>query len=416
MIWQLKKFDKILSVLLVWTWSIFGWFINYLYHPVMLKFLTIQQFAEFESLVSMFNVLWVFTTGFGLFIVNEVLKYNTDLGRVKAIFYFWNILLFGLWVFLYIIFVLCSNVLADYLKFDSTYPILFVWISIIFTFLYTVPESTLRWLKKFSFVSFMFLLWPILKLAWWVLFVYFGMALYWAIWWFIFSLIFTFLVGFIYLIYVFKWHDWSIDMSSVIIDFKKSWIRIVNFLVIALLLSFFINIDIILAKNIFDVSFVWVYAWLSVVAKILVFCMLAVEVVYYSYILDSKWVDLRKNLIHSYIIISMMWVLSLIVSYFIWAYILDMMKEWLGEYLHLFMLLLVYNWIFWYLNLYSKLMLWWWKGAINILLFIGLILIVVCVYSLDLWNIEKFIYSFISVAFLLKLIIIWRLVLSVRVQ
>lgn len=37
--------------------TVIGGVINYLYHPLMIQYLSIDEFAEFESLVGVFNIL-----------------------------------------------------------------------------------------------------------------------------------------------------------------------------------------------------------------------------------------------------------------------------------------------------------------------------------------------------------------------
>lgn len=44
-------------VALIGLSTIVGGVINYLYHPLMIRYLSIGEFAEFESLVGIFNIL-----------------------------------------------------------------------------------------------------------------------------------------------------------------------------------------------------------------------------------------------------------------------------------------------------------------------------------------------------------------------
>jgi len=47
------------NILLLGISTILSGAVNYAYHPIMLQFLDMNTFAEFESLISVFNILGV---------------------------------------------------------------------------------------------------------------------------------------------------------------------------------------------------------------------------------------------------------------------------------------------------------------------------------------------------------------------
>jgi O-antigen/teichoic acid export membrane protein len=51
----------------------------------MVRFLDIKTFGEFESMVSIFNILGVLTAGFALFLTKEISEKKSDLGYVSAL-------------------------------------------------------------------------------------------------------------------------------------------------------------------------------------------------------------------------------------------------------------------------------------------------------------------------------------------
>ena len=58
--------------------------LSYLYHPVMIRYLSIEEFGTFESILSVVNLIWVFITALGLFYLKEVSKIIDDLEYAKA--------------------------------------------------------------------------------------------------------------------------------------------------------------------------------------------------------------------------------------------------------------------------------------------------------------------------------------------
>ena len=74
------------SILLIGISTVITGVINYLYHPIMLHFLPIATFAEFESLIGIFNVLGVITGSFSLFLVKEIVKNRDRDSAAKLVF------------------------------------------------------------------------------------------------------------------------------------------------------------------------------------------------------------------------------------------------------------------------------------------------------------------------------------------
>jgi len=93
--------NNYINILLISGSWIIGWLINYIYHPIMLKYLTIEQFWEFGSLVWMFNILGILTTGFVLFLNREISKNINNKEKIKFIFYESIKLFFILWIVIY---------------------------------------------------------------------------------------------------------------------------------------------------------------------------------------------------------------------------------------------------------------------------------------------------------------------------
>lgn len=169
------------SVLLLALASVVTGSVNYFYHPLMIRFLTTGEFAEFESLVGTLNILGVLTSGIGLFLVKEIAKNSKDLDAVKSVFRYSHKILFATGCLAYLVFAACSPAIARFLKFDSVLPVLFVGTAILVSFQGTVVSAVLQGLGKFKFIAASTVASSVLRLLFGFSFVYFGYGLMGAV-------------------------------------------------------------------------------------------------------------------------------------------------------------------------------------------------------------------------------------------
>ncbi|MDD2487621.1 MAG: oligosaccharide flippase family protein [Candidatus Gracilibacteria bacterium] len=383
-------------VVLLGLSTIIGGVISYFYHPLMIRYLSINEFAEFESLVGMFNILGVLTSGIGLFLVKEISKNSKSLEKVKSIFLLSNKFLSIAGILIYLIFCLFSPLIRDFLKFDSTLPIILTGIIIIFSFQGTVVGATLQGLKRFKFISAMGIIGQAIKLGFGLLFVILGFKLYGAIGGFLASGLVGFLINFFYVYRLLKDEKHDEDMEGIKKDFKKEFTHVFNFFLLVFLLSIFMNIDLIFAKSFFDGNTAGIYAGLSIIAKFLIFLGGAVETVYYPQIMEYKKEDSPKHFfVNSFLMLLILLASALIFSYFFAPFILDLMKEGFGAYLKLFLMIMTYCGIYNFINLYSKILIGWKNYLVNYLLSAVLVLMIGSLFIFTNGNINTFISIFI---------------------
>ena len=392
--------NNYINILLISGSWIIGWLINYIYHPIMLKYLTIEQFWEFGSLVWMFNILGILTTGFVLFLNREISKNINNKEKIKFIFYESIKLFFILWVIIYWIYLLFSPFIANFLNINEIWLIYIVGFTIILAFLGISENAILRWLKKFEYISILSIIGPIIKLGLWFLLVYLWYKVYWAIIWFILAWFFWFFISFIYLSLELKNVKKVWKIRDLLTDFNNNKKDIFNFFIWSLFFAIFMNIDVILAKNIFDPKTAWIYAWISVLWKFLIFLLLSIETVYYSQIMEYKKEKLPSYLIKNPIFLLIITsILAILFNYFFGSFILWILKKDLKDYVNIYLLTLVYYSLIAFISFFSKILVWWWKNFINYIMWFLILLLLVIVYNF--WNsLENFVYSFIFVWFL----------------
>ncbi len=393
----MAKKNYINVLLISWSWII-GWLINYVYHPIMLQYLTIEQFWEFWSLVWIFNLLWVLIVWLGLFLNKEISANLENKEKIKYIFLESFKLLWLIGLILYIIFIFCSPLIWDFLKIDDYKIIILVGLIIVLSFMWASEWATLKWLKIFGLIWFNSISWPLIKLLVWFILIYHWFSLYWAIIWFITSSIITFFISLLYILFYFRKVNKVWTTKELIKDFYKNKRQILNFFLVSSFFAVLMNIDVIIVKNIFDDKTAWIYAWIAVISKFLIFLILSIETVYYWQIMEySKKkvpIHLIKNPLILMILVS---ILAIFVNYFVWWFVLKIVKEELSDYTYIYLLSLIYYSLLAFISFFVKILVWWWKYYINNILWLLTMWLFVVIYTI--WNssLESFIYSFISV-------------------
>lgn len=130
--------NNLFSVLFLSSASIIGGALNYAYHPLMVQYLSTGDFAEFESLVGILNILGVLMSGASLFLMREVSRSSKDLGIVKSLFWYASLFLGIVGILMYAFLALSSSFTAGFLKLESVTPVLLVSLTVVFSFPGTV--------------------------------------------------------------------------------------------------------------------------------------------------------------------------------------------------------------------------------------------------------------------------------------
>ncbi len=391
--------NNYINVLLIsWSWLL-AWLLNYIYHPIMLQFLSIEAFWEFASLLGIFNILWVLIGWVVLFLNKEYSKNISDISKQNFIFKNSLKLFFFLGIFVFFIYSLLSFLIQDFLGIDSIWLVILTGITIIFWFVSSSIDSLLRSLKRFHIIALMQIIWPIIKLTFWVWLVWLWWEIYGALWWIIISWFVWFIISFGYITHYFKWIKSENNISELLKEFRKNKKSILNYLLVSLFFALFMNIDVILAKNIFSAEEAWIYAGISVLWKFLIFMFLSIETVYYGQIMEYKKENLPFHLIKNPLILIIIWsIWAIWINYFLGSFILNMLKAELTAYTHVYLLILAFYSLLAFISFFAKILIGWWKYWVNYLFWILSILLISFAYLFWQSSLENFVYSFISAA------------------
>lgn len=379
------KKNNYFYIFIVWISWILWWLINYIYYPLMLKFLTLEEFWIFSSLLWIFNILLVLIVWIELFLNKKFSENLENKEKIKSIFYDSLKIFWFIWILSFLIFCLFTPIISNILKIEDIILIIFTWLIIIFSYFSIILNSFLRSFKLFEIISIFSIIWPILKLFFWILFLFLWFKIYWAIWWFLVVFFLNIFIFFYFSYKNLKNISYKSNIKLLLKDFYENKLEIINFFLVSLFFAIFMNIDIILVRNIFSENEAWIYAWISVLWKFLIFIVLSIETVYFWQIMEYKKENLPFHLIKNPLILMTFTIFSaLLFNYFFGKFVLNLLKTELSSFENIYLLVLVYYWFLALISFFIKIMIWWKFYKINIILFIFTIILIFSLYNF--WN------------------------------
>jgi len=187
-----------ISVFFVSWATLISWFLSYLYHPLMIRYLTIEEFWKFESLLSLLNIFLVMIIALGLFYTKEVSKNIENLEFSKSFRRSSIQLITYLSLWLCWVLIIMSPLLSLYLKIPFYY-FLPLGLTIIYSFYAVINNAYFQWLRKFEYIAAIISFSSVLKLCIWFIWVFLWFHIFWALAWVILSQIAMFYIWNFYL-------------------------------------------------------------------------------------------------------------------------------------------------------------------------------------------------------------------------
>lgn len=127
--------------------------INYLYHPLMIRFLSESEFSLFEALLSIINIAGVVASGFTLYLVQQFALHESHNGHKNTILRK-SISRLGRGGLVYAALILAlSPFLQSYLHLPNIIPIWLIAASFLFMGVATVYSSFLQAEQQFEFIA-----------------------------------------------------------------------------------------------------------------------------------------------------------------------------------------------------------------------------------------------------------------------
>lgn len=392
------KKNNYFNIFVVSGGMILGGVFNYLYHPVMLQFMTLEEFWIFGSLIGVLNLMGVIASGIILFLNKEFSENIHNKAKVKFIFLTMMKYFLIIWLTGSIVFSLMSPMIARYLQIENILYVILVGFTITLSLLAALIMAYIRWEKRFEYIGLYSMLLPFLKLIIWVILVFLGFEIYGALWGVVLSGVLGIIISLFYIQKSFKGIIPEWNTKELLGDFKKHKQNIIHFFLVSFFFALFMNIDVILAKSIFDETLAWAYAGISVLWKFLIFLMLSTETVYYGQIMEHKRETLPKHLIiNPIVILSLISIWAISINIFIGEFMLWILKSELKEYYVIYILSLIYYSLLAYMSLFSKVLVWWKNYHWNIILWVWSIALILTSSLYWYQSLEYFILCFISI-------------------
>ncbi|ATU04993.1 hypothetical protein BKN14_00875 [Candidatus Gracilibacteria bacterium HOT-871] len=375
--------------------GIIGGLINYIYHPIILRFMSIEEFGIFSSLISIFNILSVVTIGFDLFLNKEFSRNLDDEKKVKSVFVD-STKIFGIiGITLFALFTVFSPFITDFLGIESNFLVIVSGLILIFSFCGISASAFLKSSKSFEILSFNDVLAPLARLVFGVFFVFFGLGILGAVLGFIASYIISLLFILYFSFGKLKNIDYKSNTKKLFKDFIGSKTELFNFFFVSLIFSIFMNVDMLIARNIFSSGDAGIYGGITVLGKFLIFLLLAIETIYYGQIMKFKKSEIPKNLlITPILVIAGLIVFSLIFNYFFGEFLLGILKPEFKNYLDIFLLNLTYYGFLAFISFFMKVSIGLNFYKINIISSILLIFLFVFIYKFSNHSLYEFSLSF----------------------
>ena len=381
----MNKNKNLLSVLILTTSTFFVGVLSYAYHPIMIRYLDLKQFAEFESLIWIINLLTVIVTAISLFLVKELSKKSNE-KKIKVMLNIALKKLWFLWLSLYILYILFSPLLAKFLHIENIWVVILTWSVIFISFISLYQNSFLQATKEFKILAGINILNPIFRIIFWIILIYLWFNVFWAIWWFIIAFTLLFIIRFFIVKnkskkYISKDIDEKKLEQEIITDFKSQKKQIFQFFLSSIILAILMNIDIIFAKHLFEPETAWTYAGISIIAKFLVFVGMSIETVYYPVLVSEKKNINKKKIFLLSGLYFIMTIWALWFFYLFWEKILYVFKPWFEQYLDLLYLIIIYCWALSLLNFIVKILIAFNKYILNYILILLLFICIICLYK-----------------------------------
>ncbi len=397
---------QLFNITLIAGSTVLAGMINYFYHPIMLRYLSIEEFAEIESLLSLLNLIWVIFTAIALFLVKEMVKNENKINSISD-FSFKYLSLF--WLGAYVVFLFFTPFISKFLKIDSFYLFAILWLTLFISFAWLYQWAFLQAIWKFKFLSLSNILNAFFRLLFSVGLVVIWLWLFWAVWWLIIGQILMFAISYIFILDERKkYPNEKIKERDLKEDFLKQKKQILHYFLWAIIVAFLMNADILFAKNIFNNTNAWIYAWLSVIWKLVLFVVFSIETVYYPILTKEKFIDklkiLKLSTLYIFVIFS-----SLAFFYLFWEKVLYIFKPWFEKYLNLVYIILIYCWMVWFISLIIKILTAFKKYLVNYLLLFYLLIFILSMYTSHNKNIYDFSYLFLLNICISLIISLWAL-------
>ncbi len=276
---SLSKDEFIKNNIVFFAGSMIVAVLNYLYHPILGRMLSVEDFGEVQSLISLSMQLGVFGGVFSMIAINVVANYEDReerdlvISTLKKIFLYINGTMF-------VVIVLMSTMLEDFFQFSSPYPFISLGILLLTGVSIIFRKAFLQGISDFKATSWVSIIQAAGKLLFAVIFVYFGFRSLGAI----SGLVVAQGLAMAYVYYKTKKRlNLSIFVKNRVKDLiKKEYKYALLILLATSAVTFLYTADVLMVKHWFSPEEAGLYSGIATIARIIIFASGSVSAVLVS--------------------------------------------------------------------------------------------------------------------------------------
>jgi O-antigen/teichoic acid export membrane protein len=302
MIKKLRNNKFAWNSLVLFTGTMIANVLNYIFHLVVGRMVSIEMYGEIESLISLSHIISVPALTLAIIATKYSAENKADNNPAgsRSIFRFMNkkVFVYGAPLFLIALFI--TPLVKEFLKIDNGLAIFFVWITMFIAFFSSVNSGILTGWQKFKDISIVGILGTLIKLISAVVFIKIGFALSGVIGAFLLAAIATY-VGFLFVLkFIFVGEKEKNNKKQKPVDFSSMKRYVLPAAIGTLAITLLGNIDMVLAKHQLDPTMSGQYGALNIMSKAIFFATGVIATVLFSmsaeenYSKGDSWGSLKK--------------------------------------------------------------------------------------------------------------------------
>lgn len=284
MIKRIKNNAFAMNSLILFSGTMFGNVLNYLFHLFIGRMVSVEIYGEIESLVSLINIISVPAMTLAMVATKYAAcsKADCDAGESKEIMKYLNkkILKYGLPLF--VLALIATPYAREFMNIESNLPIIFIWIMMLLSFFGAVTGGILTGWQKFKDSSWVGIWGAIVKLVGAVILIKLGFALNGAIGSFLLGGVASYIASILMLKFIIRAEnkkDGDLKKKFDTAELKK---YILPAFAATLTITILGNVDMVLAKHNLDAVTAGQYGALTIVSKIIFFATGVIGTVLFS--------------------------------------------------------------------------------------------------------------------------------------
>lgn len=263
-----------MNSLVLFSGSMVGNVLNYAFHLVLGRMVSINVYGEVESLVSLINIISVpaMTLSMVAMKYSAVAKAENDVhGTFEIVKYLTKkVFIYGIPIFLAL--VVMTPYFKNFLKIEESLPIIFIWLIMLISFFSSISSGVLTGWQKFKDISWIGIWGTIAKLMSMVILVKIGFGLSGAIGSFLIAGLISYAISLVALKFIVVENKDSGSHTALSnVDFKSIAKYVMPAFVATLVINILGNVDMVIAKHNLDAVVAGQYGALTIVSKVIFF-------------------------------------------------------------------------------------------------------------------------------------------------